>query len=117
MSVSGVGSLIFLEDVTCGGSSRMNSVYKNKSADLRRKASNAFHLLKRRLKGLLPLLKQTTERGCVKGLEKHHKRRMQQFGDATKYSVLFTSIYLNTLCCNYFAHLKMGWSDTKGAMF
>ena len=38
-------------------------------------------------------------------------------GYATKYEVLFTLIYLNALCSNAFAHLKNGWSDTKGAMF
>ena len=31
--------------------------------------------------------------------------------------MLFTFIYINTLWSNTFAHLKIGWSDTKGAMF
>ncbi len=37
----------------------------------------AFYLLKKRLKGVTP----KTERGCGESLEKHHKRRMQKFGD------------------------------------
>ena len=36
---------------------------------------------------------------------------------ATKYNVLFTLIYFNVLSPDTFAHLKMGWSDTKGGMF
>ena len=38
-------------------------------------------------------------------------------GYATKYKVLFTFIYLNAPYSNAFAHLKIEWSDTKGAMF
>ena len=42
---------------------------------------HAFHLLKRRLNGK-KLPKQTTPAiGCSKSMEKHHKTRMQQFGD------------------------------------
>ena len=38
-------------------------------------------------------------------------------GFTTKYSALFTFINLNTLCSNTFAHLKIGRSDNKGALF
>ena len=41
-----------------------------------------------------------------------HQEVMACKGYATKYKVLFTLIYLNI-----FAHLKIGWSDPKGAMF
>ena len=42
--------------------------------------AHALHLLKRRLKGEKTPKQTKTEIGCSKSVEKHHKRRMQQFG-------------------------------------
>ncbi len=115
---SGTGSLIFINDVTHDGSSKINSeVYRNILSDnLQKDATkligrsfimqqdndpkhrvhqdkkwkvldwpsqsphlnpieHAFYLLKRRLKGVTPQ--------NWKNLEKHHKRRMQKFGDVS----------------------------------
>ena len=38
-------------------------------------------------------------------------------GYATKYKVLITLISLNTIFSSTFAHLNIGWSNTKGATF
>ena len=46
MAASGEGSLIFIDDVTCDGSSRMNDIYKNiMSANLRRNVSKLIVIM------------------------------------------------------------------------
>ena len=73
--------------------------------------------------------KQTTERGCSKSITKEECNNLVMSmgyrldaviasnGYATNYEVLFTLIYLNTLCSIIFDHLNIGWSYIKGAMF
>ncbi len=38
-------------------------------------------------------------------------------GFATKYNVIFTLIYVNSICSNTFAHMKNGCVQTKGVIF
>ncbi len=122
---SGTGSLIFINDVTHDGSSKMNSeVYRNILSDIYRKMqpnwlgdpsscrkimtqnivpkqqrsssgqevedfrlAKSISTLKPYRVCILPAKEETegvtpkTERGCGESLEKHHKRRMQKFGD------------------------------------
>ncbi len=127
MASSGTGSLIFIDDVTHDGSSKMTSeVHRNiLSAILKRCNRTNWEILhhaarqntlpklprsspgersgrfengqvslqtstissispaKEETEGRNPLKQTTTERGCGESLEKHHRRRMQTFGDVS----------------------------------
>ena len=62
-----------------------------------------------------PLIKNKISKTLKMLIGQGHQEVMTCKGYATKYKMLFTFIYLSTLCTNTFAHLKIGWSDTKGA--
>ena len=71
----------------------------------------------KRLKGKTPLKQTTTERGCSKSQEKHHKRRMQQFGDVSG-SKAWCSYCKQVICYQilsviYFHLLKFSFRSPK----
>ena len=125
MALPGVGSLIFIDDVTCDGCSRMNSkVYKNiLPANLRRNVSkligrnlHASKIMTQKRTSLgeevigwkTPPKQKTSERGCRKSLEKHHKEECNSLVMALQASCSYCKqgICFQILSVIYFYLLK-----------
>ncbi len=155
---SRTGSIIFINDVTHEGSSKINSKLKLTCSKImtqniipkqRRSSSGqeveGFRLVKS-ISTLKPCRvcnlpsKEETEgsnppqlkEAAVKAWKSITKEECKSLvmsmghridavveskGFATKYKVIFTLIYVNSICSNTFAHMKNGSVQTKGAIF
>lgn len=77
---------------------------------------NAFHILQRRLKLYPPpppRNKQEESNSLVMSMSRRLDAVIANKGLCNQ---ILNVIYFKTICSFTFAHLKMGWSDTKGGM-